>query len=112
MQGQLPHGAFVKTYVNRNVAGDIRNPGYGSILLQENYCKDKKRLLDVTVMCRIKGSDSAHNDWFWAQYLPNVALAREGQAQLAGQISSCITCHSRAEGKDFIFGNDLPQKGK
>lgn len=112
LKGHLPHGTFVKTYVNRNVAAGYKDPGYGSILLQENYSKDKKRLLDVTVMCRIKGCDPAHNDWFWAQYLPNGALAREGQAKLAGQVPSCIGCHSRADGRDFIFSNDLPQKGK
>jgi len=112
LKGHLPHGTFVKTYVNRNVAAGSKDPGYGSILLQENYSKDKKRLLDVTVMCRIEGCDPDHNDWFWAQYLPNGAIAREGKAKLAGRVQSCIGCHSRADGNDFIFSNDLHQKGK
>lgn len=112
VKGQLPHGMYVKTYVNRNVAADIKAPDYGSILLQENYSKDKKRLLDVTVMCRIQGCDPAHNDWFWAQYLPNGTLAREGQVKLAGQVPACIGCHLRADGNDFIFSNDQPPKKK
>ncbi len=104
-KGRGPHGAFVKTFVNRNVVANPKTPGYGSILLQENYGKDKKKLLDVTVMCRIQGFDPVHDDWFWAQYLPNGAIARAGQAKLAGQAPTCINCHSRADGRDYVYSN-------
>ena len=106
VKGQGPHGPFVKTYVNRPVASDPKKPGYGSILLQENYSKDKKQLVDVTVMCRIQGFDPDHDDWYWAQYKPDGSVTRNGQEKLAGQVASCINCHARAKANDFLYSND------
>lgn len=104
--GQSPHGAFLKMYVNRPVAGDPKNLPYGSIIVKENYGKDRTTLMAVTVMYRAKGYDPAHHDWYWIKYNPDGTVARKGNMPIAGRVSTCINCHSGAGGNDFSFSND------
>ena len=108
--GESPHGAFLKMYLNRTAAGDLKKLPSGSILIKENYGKDKKTLMAVTVMFRSKGYDPEHNDWYWVKYMPNGTVAKappeKGSMRLAGKVKGCIMCHEGADGKDFAFVND------
>ena len=108
--GQSPHGAFLKMYLNRTAAGDPKNLPHDSIIIKENYGKDKKTLMAVTIMFRSKGYDPEHNDWYWAKYMPDGTVAKSppamGSMRLAGKVKGCIMCHGDAEGKDFAFLND------
>lgn len=112
-EGAVLHGVFVRTYANKTAAGDPKALPYGSILVTENYEKDKKTLRDITVMYRSKGTDPQHGDWYWLKYLPDGTIARtpekEGKKAIAGKVSSCIECHAKARGKDLVYSND-PEK--
>jgi hypothetical protein len=108
-EAQSPHGDFVKTFVSKSA---LEKPGtfpIGSIIVTENYDKDKK-LRDITVMYRVKGTEPNTGDWYWLKYLPNGAIARtpekEGKKPIAGKVASCIECHSKAGGKDLVYSND------
>jgi hypothetical protein len=109
-EGAAPHGEFVGTYANKTASGDPKALPYGSILVTENYDKDKRTLKDITVMYRSKGADAQHGDWYWLKYLPDGSIARtsekEGKKPIAGKVASCIDCHSKAAGKDLVYVND------
>jgi len=111
-EGESPHGDFVQTFANKIALDNPATLPYGSILVAENYDQDKK-LKDITVMYRSKGADPQHGDWYWLKYLPNGSIARtpekEGKKPIAGKVASCIECHAKADGKDFVYGND-PKK--
>ncbi|MFQ5730493.1 MAG: cytochrome P460 family protein [Planctomycetaceae bacterium] len=108
--GKSPHGAFLKMYLNRVAASNAKSPPYGSIIIKENYGKDKKTLMAVTVMYRVKGYDAANNDWYWVKYKPDGTVARtppdKGSKPIAGRFKSCINCHDGAAGDDYYFAND------
>lgn len=108
--GKSPHGAHLKMYLNRVAAADPGKFPYGSIIVKENYDKDKK-LAAITVMYRpVKGYDPDHNDWYWVKYNPDGTVARtpatEGSTPIAGKVKGCIDCHSSAKGGDYYFAND------
>lgn len=107
-EGHSPHGAFVKTYINRTAAADLKKPGLGSILVKENFGKDKQSLMAITVMYRTKGYDPEHNDWYWVKYEADGRVSEMNQMKVAGKLMMCIDCHNQAKGGDFIFGNDGP----
>jgi hypothetical protein len=104
--GQSPHGAFLKLYLNRVAAGNPKELPYGSIIVKENFGKDKTTLMAVTVMYRANGYDPEHHDWYWVKYNPDGTVATKGDKQLAGKVKGCIACHSGADGDDFSFAND------
>ena len=98
--GKSPHGAHLKLYAN-NIAIKAAREGkpmpYGSILVKENYGKDKKTLMAITPMYKVKGYSPEAGDWFWAKYGP------KGKIQAAGQVKGCIDCHSAKKAEDYIF---------
>jgi len=108
--GQSPHGAFLKTYLNRTAAGHPKTLPPGSIILKENFGPDGKTLMAVTVMYRAEGYNPEANDWYWVKYTPNGNVAmtppEKGSMPIAGKFASCIECHAGAEGNDFAFIND------
>ena len=115
-KGESPHGELTKTYLNKVAAEDFEKLPLGAVLLTENYDKDKKTLKDITVMYRSKSADPKHNDWYWLRYLPNGSIARtpdkEGKKPIAGKVASCIDCHTKAGGSDFVFSNDAEPEPK
>jgi hypothetical protein len=114
-KGESPHGAITKTFINKTAADDPQKLPYGAILVTENYADDEKTLQNITVMYRYKGSDPKHNDWYWLQYQPGGTIARtsekEGKKAIAGKVVSCIDCHTRAGGADYVFSNDEEAAG-
>ena len=109
--GKSPHGSFLLMFVNRMAASNPKAPPYGSIIVKENFGKDKKKLLAVTVMYRVKGYDPEHNDWYWIKYDANGTVARTspatGSKPISGKFKACIDCHAGAKGGDFYFTNDM-----
>jgi len=98
--GKSPHGAYVKIYANSialKAAREGRTMPYGSIIVKENYGKDKKTLMVVTPMYKVKGYDPEAGDWFWGKYGPN------GKVMKAGKVKGCINCHRVRQSKDWIF---------
>jgi hypothetical protein len=112
-EGPESHGDFLQTYANKTATDKPDILPYGSILVTENYDKDKK-LKDITVMYRSKGADAEHGDWYWLKYRPDGSIARtsekEGKKAIAGKVSSCIECHSKAGGKDLVYSNEPEEK--
>ena len=109
-EGQSPHGAYLRMYLNRTAAGHVKELPHGSILIKENYGEDRKTLMAVTVMYRSKDFNPDAGDWYWVKFNPNGTVAKapldKGSMPLAGKVKGCITCHGAADGKDFAFVND------
>lgn len=108
-EGQSPHGAFLKMYLNRKAAGNAKTLPVGSIVIKENYTPTKA-LAAITVMYRNKGYNPQGGDWYWVKYNPDGSVAAKptenGSMRLAGRVGGCIDCHSGADGGDFAFFND------
>jgi hypothetical protein len=91
---------------NRTAASDPKKFPHGSILIKENYGKDKKTLMAVTVMYRTKDYDPKNNDWYWAKYEADGRISMMKSMPIAGKVMMCAKCHSGADGKDYVFAND------
>ncbi|MFK7768666.1 MAG: hypothetical protein AB8B55_15710 [Mariniblastus sp.] len=122
-----PHGAYLKSYMNRKAAGNPSDLPVGSIVILENYRSDKS-LESISVMYRSPGFNPSANDWFWVKYnadgsvasLPNQTYLNANGVQqtfasnstgssrhrLMGRASSCIACHKQSGGRDLAFFND------
>ena len=109
-KGDSPHGAFLKMYINRKAVGHMNKMPSGSIIIKENFGKDSKTLMAITVMYRNTGYNPKNGDWYWVKYNPDGSVANapaeKGGMPLAGKVKGCINCHSGAEGNDFVFAND------
>ncbi len=107
-ESSAPHGALVKTYMNRVAAGNASNLPNGSMIIKENYSPDKK-LMAITLMYKSKGFNPAAGDWYWAKFMPDGTVAQmdtpKGKMALSGKAKGCIDCHADADG-DFAFFND------
>jgi len=92
--------AFVKYYVNPTAMASFDDPKPGSIIVKEQYNKDKE-LQNFTVMKKIEGYNSEAADWYWA-IANKSAVVTDG-----GTIASCISCHKKGDGGgDLLFVND------
>ena len=104
-----PHGAFVKTYMNRAAAGNTTALPHGSVIVKENYSPDKT-LVAVTLMHRSKGYNPDGNDWYWIKYNADGTTAMadtpNGKMAISGKAQGCMDCHSGADGGDYAFFND------
>lgn len=104
--GNSPHGAKVKLYVNRTAAGspdDLRN---GSILVKENYDGTGEKLMAITAMYRSKEYNAEGGDWYWVKYETNGAVSSMNGMPITGRVNMCIECHQPAGNNDFVFAND------
>ncbi len=100
--GQSPHGAMLKMYLNRLVAGRPDVLPEGSVIVKENFGPDGKQLMAITTMYRPKG----YRGWYWTKYNPDGSVASKDGNRLAGKVQGCIDCHSSAGGDDQVFFND------
>jgi hypothetical protein len=101
-----PHRSISKTYANNIAADDPKNLPIGSILVREDY-DDKRKRQNISVLYRIKDYDKEHGNWYWIKYQENGSVARDSNDKvIAGKVASCIACHSKANGNDFVFSND------
>ena len=107
--GQSPHGAFLKMYLNRKAAGSPSTLPNGSIIIKENFSPTKS-LAAITVMYRTKGYNPEAGDWYWVKYNPDGTVANKttekGVMRLGGRVGGCTDCHGGADGDDFAYFND------
>lgn len=107
---ESPHGADGNVYFNDVAVKDWKQVPFNSVLVREKYDTDGKTLLGVSVLYRVKGSAPKNGDWYWLEFKPSGALAKtpakEGNKPIAGQVASCVACHRKAPGNDFVFSND------
>ncbi len=98
--GKSPHGAYLKVYANGTAlkaAREGRSMPYGAIIVKENYGKDKKTLMAVTPMYKVRDYNPQAGDWFWGKYGP------DGKVMAAGKPKGCIQCHGVQKDKGWIF---------
>jgi hypothetical protein len=98
--GLSPHGAWFELYANDTAieaarAGRSVMPS-GSVLVRENYARDKTTLLSITPMYKVRDYSPRAGNWFWAEYSP------EGRVRAGGRVQSCIQCHSASK-YDFLY---------
>lgn len=109
-EGQSPHGAYLKMYLNRTAAGNPSKLPSGSIIIKENYGADQKTLMAITAMYKNKGYNPSGDDWYWVKFNPDGSVASKNTEsrtkRLAGRVQGCISCHDGADGNDFTFFND------
>jgi hypothetical protein len=99
-QGQSPHGAFVIIYANGvalKAAREGKPMPEGAIIVKENYGPDKKTLMAVTPMYKVKGYNPSAGDWWWAKF------GADGKVMAEGKPQGCINCHQTVKDKDWIF---------
>ena len=92
-----PHGDQNRVFVNLIGLSAKKPPmPFGSIQVKESF-DDSGRLLNITVMYKVKGYNPPAGDWFWAKY------AADGRASPFGKPKGCIACHAGAGGKnDYV----------
>lgn len=98
--GRTPHGAFLVLYANPialRAAREGKPMPEGAILIKENYAKDKKTLMALTPMYKVKGYNPEGGDWFWVKYTPG------GKVEKAGKPKGCINCHEAVKDNSWIF---------
>lgn len=126
--GSLAHGQLHKLYMNRTAASNPDTLPDESVIVMENY-QSNKVLESVSVMLRSAGSNPSQQDWYWITYapdgsvigsakdnhsdgpakqVPNSSFVSTAGAMVLG--SSCVQCHQKAPGEDFVFFNS--GKGK
>jgi hypothetical protein len=101
-----PHSTISKTYVNDVGSQDTANLPVGTILVREDYGADRKRQ-SISVMYRVKDYDKEHGNWYYLKFLEDGNVARGNGKSVAGKVTSCIGCHTKAKGQDFVFSNDI-----
>jgi len=98
--GLSPHGAWLELYANDTAMEAVRSGRdvmpYGSIIVRENYARDKETLLSITPMYKVRDYNPGAGNWFWAEYGP------EGKVRAGGRVQFCIRCH-RASQRDFLY---------
>ena len=100
-----PHGNESPTYANDVAAKDPKNLPVGSILVREDY-DDQRQRQSISVLYRVKDYDPEHGNWYYLRFTETGAVMRgTDNKPLAGKVASCIDCHARASGKDFVFSN-------
>ena len=101
-----PHGSVSRTYANEVAAKDPENLPFGSILVREDY-DDKRKRQSISVLYRVKDYDKEHGNWYYLRFTETGAVKKgQDNKSLAGKVTSCIECHAKASGKDFVFAND------
>jgi hypothetical protein len=119
-EGVEPHGFVLETFYTKATldghTGDLvikRNYGPEGVEIEEVMTNAAGHLGAVTVMFkREAGYDDEGGNWFYAKYLPDGSLDRNGKDMaLAGLVAKgmdvgCIACHSAAPGDDFLFSTD------
>lgn len=113
--GTDPHGMMLETFYTDATVDDHtgtlvikRNYGPEGVTVDEVLGSRDEHLAAVTIMFR-RAEDYApeSGNWFWVKYLPDGSLdqAPDG-TPIAGMAQGCISCHSSAEGGDYLFTTD------
>ena len=97
------HGPLATTYFNFMAYDAVSNgavslPG-GALVVHEQLAPDSS-LVRIRAMFKSPGYDPEHNDWYFAEYLP------DGTVVAAGRNAECAGCHAGAAA-DYIRSIDL-----
>lgn len=113
--GTDPHGMMLEIfYTDATVDGHTgtlvikRNYGPEGVTVDQVLGSPGDHLAAVTIMFRRADDYAPESDnWFWAKYLPEGTLDKTPEdTPIAGMALGCISCHSEAEGEDYLFSTD------
>lgn len=113
--GTDPHGMMLETFytdatINEHTGTLVikRNYGPEGVTVDEVLGAPDDHLAAVTIMFRrAEGYAPDSGDWFWAKYLPDGTLDQTPDGTpIAGLAAGCLSCHSSAEGEDYLFTTD------
>lgn len=103
-EGGDPHGAlleFLETTIpveGRDTRVIVKRNLGPDATLEEAWANGREHLVAITVMAqREAGWAPDAGDWYWAKW------DSAGVPEVLGRAEGCISCHSEAEGGDFIF---------
>ena len=105
--GQAPHGMLLTTYLNEAaleaLTGKAGTMPDGAIVVKENYMPDST-LAAITVMYKVAGYNSEHNDWFFTKHKPSGDLETmpNGMA-MEGRLPGCQSCHLVKKDNDYLY---------
>lgn len=98
------HGSRVKTYLDATAFDAYTNKSFPyadqTVSVKESHGSANGPIERLYVMKKIKGYDSTNGDWFYA------VMSTDGVASQKGKVSFCISCHTGAKAKDYLFGFD------
>jgi hypothetical protein len=113
--GFSPHGTIVE-YTNGNAkvdnyTGEVHVKhnygGTGVTVAKVNADKDKWTKAITVIYQREGGYDPENDDWYWVKFMPDGTLHKdEADKPMAGKLESCISCHAKAGGSDYLWKND------
>lgn len=99
---QAHGGIWVKTYLDAATDKAFQAKSYpfpdGATAVKEGHPSADGAVEKLFVMRKIKGYDPANGDWFYAM------TDAKGQVQQKGKLQMCISCHSNAKAKDYLYG--------
>ncbi len=98
-----PHGPLVTTYVNPAAYESLtagKELKTGSLIVMENRGLDGG-FRGLSVRMKIRGYNSAGDDWYWLQY------DEQGEATSRGKGYECLACHD--QGKKVDRTGAVPQ---
>lgn len=98
--GQEPHGELHTVYANESAldavtakSGVLPN---GAFVIKDNFTSEG--VYDVTtIMYKVDGFDSEHNDWFWAM------VSASGEVRAEGRVEGHTACHGTQSDNDYIW---------
>lgn len=107
-----PHSTVSRTYANEVAAKDPESLPFGSILVREDY-DDKRKRQSISVLYRVKDYDKEHGNWYYLRFTETGSVMKgKDNKPLAGKAASCIECHAKAGGTDYVFANDALKADK
>lgn len=114
--GTDPHGMMLETfYTDATIDGHTgtlvvkRNYGPEGVTTDDVLTHPADHLAAVTIMFRREDSYAPEaGNWFWVKYLPDGSLDQTPDGTpLAGKAQGCISCHSSAEGSDYLYTTNV-----
>lgn len=109
-EGSRPHGSVQELIATEAVIDGTRGRlivkhnygGQSNLTVREVYAAEPAQHYEaLTIMFqREAGYDSANNNWFWAEYLPDGSVLNFQGSQLSGRVPLCIGCHTALGGAD------------
>lgn len=92
-----PHAPKHKIYVNKQALDSEQPPMKNGSMVVKYNLSPADEIKAITLMYKVEGYNPEAGDWFWVQYSPT------GEVHKAGKPKSCIGCHTKQAGNDYIL---------
>ena len=120
VKGASPHGKLVRMYsswiiIDKRMYSVIVKDNYSGRGMTEDKVKEDPGAWHKSTGVMIQretGYDKEGMDWFYANFVDGKVAKNKKGALLAGRVGKgekrggCVSCHSQADGGDFLYSND------